>query len=364
MQLSRPYLILLGVVAVLGAAWMFVLRPHSSTSTSTSAPAAQTAAPGINGLARDVAKARGAVALSQRNAAQLAAKSAAASSATGGTAASPPSAVKSASGRTLQPSPNSKAAPSGATRSAASSDRSAQVTGPLQHGKVVVILFWDPRAADDQAVMHQLKDVSRANGKVVVLEANPSEVASFGSVTRGMQILETPTTLVINSHAQATAITGLTDATSIQQAISDAQRGAGAVQTPSLTSWTTGSTRSQYVGRANNACRKLLKGGTGSGTLQQQITHFHGLVQAAIAQIAQIHAIAEPPADRVTLGRWFATLDRSMNEIDGAVSATAAKHYSAARGLLFSSQADYDRSSQGLADYGLTACFSQESRTS
>jgi hypothetical protein len=372
MQLSRPYIILLGVVAVLGAAWMFVLRPHSSTPTPAPAPAATPAPhaslPGVNGLAHAVAKARGAVTLSQQNASQLAAKSAAASSSsasTAGTAASPASAGNSPSGRSVQPSPASKPlTPAAGTQAAAPTDRSTEVTGPLQQGKVVVILFWDSRSADDQAVMHQLNDVSRANGKVVVLQATPSQVATFGAVTRGVQVLETPTTMVIDRRGRATTLTGLTDATAIQQAISDAQRGAGAVQTPLLTSWSARSSRSQYIGRANNLCRKLLKGGSGSGTLQQQITSFHQLVQAQVAQVAQVHSIPEPTADRVILARWFGGLDRSLHEVDGAVSAAAARNFTSARSLLFAGQADYDRASQGLADYGLTACFAPESRNS
>jgi hypothetical protein len=371
MQLSRPYQIVLGVIAVLGAAWMFVLRPHSSTpapapaAAVAPAPAAKTSLPGVNGLARAVAKAHGAVALSQRNAGQLAANSAAASSSTGGTAASPASAGKSASGRTLQPSPNSKApTPATGTHAAAPADRSAEVSGPLKQGKVVVILFWDSRAADDQAVMHQLADVSRANGKVVVLEATPSQVASFGAVTRGVQVLETPTTMVIDHLGRATMLTGLTDATSIQQAISDAQRGAGAVQTPLFASSTTGPTRSQYIARANSLCRKPSKGVSVSGTVQQQVASFHQLAALALAQIGQLHAVPEPPADRVTLERWFGQLNRSMHEFDGSVSAGVAKSYASERNLLFAGQADFDRASQGLADYGLTACFSPESRTS
>lgn len=361
MHLSRPYMIVLGVVAALAAMWMLFLRPHPSGSSPVHVTHATL--PGVNGLARDVAKARGAVQLSQDNASQPAAKSAAASNptasgtsaATGGTAAAP-SSSKSA--------PGAKAPAPARSTHAASGDRSAEVTGPLAQGKVVVILFWDSRGADDQAVLQQLNDVSRRNGKVVVLKATPSEVASFGSVTRGVQILETPTTVVIDRNAQATLLTGLTDATAIEQAIIDAARGAGSVQTTSLTSFNSGSSRSQFVARANSACHTQIKAFKGVGSLKAQITSFQRMVGVALGEVAQFRSTSQPPQDRVTLGRWYGALDRSNAEIGSAASAVDAKRYSAARGSLFAAQADFDRGSQGLADYGLTSCFSLQSRTS
>ncbi len=101
-QLSRPYQIALGAVAVLGLVWVMALRGHaanpsepaptappapSSTAKAVAeakAAAAPTpvyhgAAPGVEGLTRAIAKAHGAVATSQQNAAQLKRKSSEAS---------------------------------------------------------------------------------------------------------------------------------------------------------------------------------------------------------------------------------------------------------------------------------------------
>ena len=46
-------------------------------------------------------------------------------------------------------------------------------------------------------------------------EASAKEVASFGSVTRGVQVYGTPTILIVNKHGQTTTLTGLQDAFSI-----------------------------------------------------------------------------------------------------------------------------------------------------
>src|SRR5437660_7455197 len=118
-QLSRPYQIALGVIALLGAGWLLPLRGHSSSSSGpssspaasspahASAPATQPGdstplvhgtAPGVEGLTRAINKAHAAVAESERNAKQLAQESEQASSSSsssagtsvnGGTAARP-----------------------------------------------------------------------------------------------------------------------------------------------------------------------------------------------------------------------------------------------------------------------------------
>src|SRR5207248_1849099 len=100
-QLSRPYQIALGAIALLGAVWLLALRGHSSSSSGpssstagsspahASAPATQPGAstpvvhgtaPGVEGLTRAINKAHAAVAESERNAKQLAQKSEHASS--------------------------------------------------------------------------------------------------------------------------------------------------------------------------------------------------------------------------------------------------------------------------------------------
>ena len=99
------------------------------------------------------------------------------------------------------------------------------VEGELKGGKLVAILFWNPKGADDAAVRRELEAVGRAlGGKLVVHQASASQVGSFGSITRAVQIYQTPTILIINKHGQATVLTGLTDAFSLEQAIEEARQ--------------------------------------------------------------------------------------------------------------------------------------------
>lgn len=345
MQLSRPYLIVLGAVVALAAAWMLLIRPHGqSSSTSSPAPSA----PGVTGLANAVAKAHGAVRTSEQNAKQLGAASAAASNAhaagpspaatTGGAVAPAAKAPGAKAPAKVTPAQGSKtpapAAHPGTFRPAAV-DHATLVGRDLQQGKVVVLLFWNPRGADDQVVLRQLQGISGKDKRVAVMQAQPSEVASFGSVTQGVQILETPTTLVIDRQGQADVITGLTDSTDISQAISDAEKGgAGKVLAPTFTTWMPHTTRSQYVARANHLCSRQVTLHTGSSV------------------VSQLRALPAPPADRVTLSGYYASLERAFGE------------NSRGRTGKLQAQTDWDYGAQGLADYGLSGCFPQNSLTS
>lgn len=97
------------------------------------------------------------------------------------------------------------------------------VGNQLKAGKVVLLLFWSERSAEDQAVRSQVQSVSRSLGRRVAADyAKPSEVGAFGSITREVTVLQTPTLLVIDRKGLVTTIAGLTDAFSIEQAVREA----------------------------------------------------------------------------------------------------------------------------------------------
>ena len=197
-------------------------------------------APGVQGLSSAIAKAHGAVATSEQNAAQLEAHSAQASSATNAPAAAAPATsgaaatsvtvVKSTTTSARHGAPTTSTtvaavagktqpikAHSGAGRVPA---RQALVERALKEGKLAVILIWNPKGADDVAVRNellmleavhhlvksvphsaQLRKALAASGlelqkKFAAFIALQSQVSSFGSVTRGVQVYGTPTLLV------------------------------------------------------------------------------------------------------------------------------------------------------------------------
>jgi hypothetical protein len=248
-QLSRPYQIALVALGLLAAVWFFALRGNSastgSSGSSASAPAASSppakpaapspvyhgSAPGVEGLTRAIAKARHAVAESQTKAKQLQEKSAQASSPAGAaagtstTGAQATSSVGSKDSATTHKTASKGAGPSKATKTGALPSMQGPVERELKQGRVVAILFWRPAAFVDEAVRRELQAVGHTlGGKIAVHVAGAKQVGSFGSFTRVVQVYQTPTILIVNKRGQASALTGLTDAFSIEQAIREAQR--------------------------------------------------------------------------------------------------------------------------------------------
>lgn len=260
-QLSRPYQVGLLAVVLLAAAWLLLIQGHTttpstpaasspapvatSTAQTSSSPASKPggsttsshiyhgAAPGVEGLTKDIAKAKGAVETSQQNAKQLAEKSAQASNEPTHSAATPaPTVTKATSvpathAKAVAPVKTTTKPASPAPSPAKSGTPSAQqaVEAELAKGKIVLILFWNPKGADDQ-VVHKAVDQLQHNGRlgIAVHQASASEVASFGTVTKGVQVYGTPTLLVIDKQGKALTLTGLQEAFTIEQAIQEAKR--------------------------------------------------------------------------------------------------------------------------------------------
>jgi hypothetical protein len=245
-QLSRPYQIAFVAMAFLVLVWFVALRGHSSSSSSSASAPAPTAAsqakaaapspvyhgpaPGVEGLTRAIAKAHGAVATSQQNAKQLQEKSAQASGQS--TATTAPSTTVTHSSQAVAPAStpartSKSAAPAVKPHKATASGTPAQqkaVESELKGGKVVLLLFWNPKASVDVAVHKELQAVGRKlRGKIAVHDALAKQVGSFGSITKAIQVYETPTILLVNRHGVTTTLTGLTDVYSLEQTIEEAR---------------------------------------------------------------------------------------------------------------------------------------------
>jgi hypothetical protein len=199
-KLSLPYRIALVTLLAVGVLWFVMLRPKTGSEP------APTTAPGVTGLANDVTKAKGAVDAAN-----------AASAATG--AATPPAAAPPAAAKPAAPP---KPAPKpGLADDAVAADPSKPILAQVDKGKVAVVLFWNDKASDDRATRAALRAVDRHRGKVVTTAIPVRDVGRYDAITRGAQILESPTVLVIGAGGKARAITGYTQAKEIDQAVSD-----------------------------------------------------------------------------------------------------------------------------------------------
>jgi hypothetical protein len=247
-QLSRPYQIALGAVAVLGLVWMMALRGHApnsgqpAPSTPTSQPAAKAvaqaspgtptpvyhgAAPGVEGLTKAIAKAHGAVATSQQNARRLQGKSAEASNEARTSSAGAHVAAKAAPGASAQAArvvPARRHAPAPAKAKRGLPPAQAVVEGELAKGKTVMLVFWDSQASVDSEVHAQARTLAaESKGMVTLHGARASQVGTFGSITEVVHVYETPTILIVNRHGVVSTLTGLTDVFALKQAVREAR---------------------------------------------------------------------------------------------------------------------------------------------
>jgi hypothetical protein len=211
-QISLPYRVAIVALVVVGGLWFAVLRPKPASTSKSSA------APGVTGLANDVSKAKGAVDASNASAAG----SEAAANAVGGEGTT---STPAAGGTAAQPGATAKgSAPAkpGLADDAVDGDPSKAVLTAVDEGKVAVVLFWNNKASDDRATRRALRDVDLHHGKVVTRAVPIGDIGKYEAITRGAQVLESPTVLVIGAGGKARAITGYTQAREIDEVVGSA----------------------------------------------------------------------------------------------------------------------------------------------
>jgi hypothetical protein len=246
-QISLPYRIALVALLAVCALWFTVLKPGDPASEPLPA------APGVTGLANDVDAAKGAVAASEASAAAKSAGTAGGSTgaasksstsgahaaavgakATPGTSASAATksstsgahaaavgakATRATSASAAKPAKSAK--PAKAAK-AATGDRSAPLLRALDRDRAVVLLFFNTRGIADKAVRRAVADVNRRDGRVLVKAVPVGDVGRYQAITRGAQVLQAPTALVIAPGKTAKPIVGYTTTAELDQAVADA----------------------------------------------------------------------------------------------------------------------------------------------
>jgi hypothetical protein len=205
-QVSRPLILTLLATVVLAAGWMAFLRPGAVQSTTE-----QVTAP-----AKVATQAAEAAAATDKASAATEAATKALESAT--TQTSP---AQGESQKAAKPKAAAKAEPQEAAKPK-TVDGQAAVLRDMDAGKVVVLLFWDKAGADDRAARDAAKDVNLRDGKVAVHLVAVENVGDYGSVTQGVSVTQTPTTMVITPGGKARTVAGLTERTEVDQLVRDA----------------------------------------------------------------------------------------------------------------------------------------------
>jgi hypothetical protein len=209
-QISPPFRIALVALLAVCALWFTVLKPKDP-ATETSTPTA----PGATGLGNDVNSAKDAAAKSDAANAKVQA-------ATGGTTATPSksaTATKPAAKTATKKPAATGAAP--AAKKATGADPAASLLSALDRKDTVVLLFRNAKASDDRAVEKALKAVDRHKGNVVVKVAPIANVARYEAITRGAEVMQSPTVLVIGPDHKARAVVGFTTTREVDQVVAD-----------------------------------------------------------------------------------------------------------------------------------------------
>jgi hypothetical protein len=227
-QISPPIRILLVCAVAFLAAWMLFLRPKDEAGTpATATPTAPSSRPveaggaKADGLAgKAVEKANDATAAQDARAEELAGGA--------GETAAPPTATAVTPGATdVTPAadPAVGAEPGKLTKKAAAAGGlPLRVLRAIADRKVVVLLFWKPKAAEDKAVRKALTGVDRHKGKVLAHATHVKRIAAYGQITRGADVEQSPTVVVVDRNRKVETLVGFVDRTSIDQAVTDALR--------------------------------------------------------------------------------------------------------------------------------------------
>jgi hypothetical protein len=219
------------------ALWMFALKPGSSNNSSGGASSSQ----GLGGFKSDIQKAHQAVATS--NASNAASGNENATSSSGGTSASQSTATatKTTASSSAKPSTSSTAKTSSTATTKPAKHAAARtkiqhhslaanlktVEAAVNAHKVVALLFYNPQAADDEALKRELASVPTHRGHVVKLEIPLNEAANFTAVTQQVPVNLSPTLVLVSRTGAATEIVGYSDPFEIDQRVDDALAATG-----------------------------------------------------------------------------------------------------------------------------------------
>ena len=222
-QISPPIRILLVCAVAFMAAWMLFLRPKDDTGT----PAAATPSPAATqpveaggekagSLAgKAVEKANEATAAQDAQAEALAGGASETTTTPSTTAVTPTETADAAPG--VEPGKLTKEA-------AAAGGLPLRVLNGLADHKVVVLLFWTPKAAEDKAVRKALGGIDRHKNKVLAHATHVKRIAAYGQITRGADVEQSPTVVIIDRNRKVETLVGYVDRVTIDQAVTDALR--------------------------------------------------------------------------------------------------------------------------------------------
>jgi len=225
MPASRSLIALLVGTVVFFALWMVALKPSSKSGS----PAASH---GLGTFQSDINKAHQAVATSNASNAASGNENATASSGGASSQKASSSATKASASASKHTAKATGAhTGKGAAKPTVVATASGQntiarevsaVRAAVTEHKVLALLFYNPAAADDQAVKQELASVPTHKGEVVKLAIPLNEAANFTNVTQQVPVNLSPTLVLVSRAGDANEDVGYTAPFVIDQQITDA----------------------------------------------------------------------------------------------------------------------------------------------
>jgi hypothetical protein len=224
-SLPKPLIGLLLATVVFFALWIVALKPGSSTSGGSP--------DGLGQYQSAINKAHQAVATSNAANAKLGAPVTTVNSPAPSTVKSAPatksvatkSAAKAPAANVTAAKPAAKAPVANVAAKPAAPSAAAEVktleTAVAAH-KVVVVLFYNPAAADDKAMKQEVASVPTHGGHVAKFTVPVSELTQFQAITAQIPVVTAPTLVVIDPARQAAMLTGFASQLEINQRVADA----------------------------------------------------------------------------------------------------------------------------------------------
>lgn len=258
-QVSRPMQFLLGGVVLFAVVWFVALKPKTPVEEPIAAqPATQTAPPATAAGGEQASSAVGKTIESANNAAASANQAAAKSEAQTGeadasssapadtSASSDPSSAASAPADAAEPktgaaasSETGQATKPGEEEAEKATESPAQtkanrvirsIKRDLAARRAAVVLVYQAKGKEDQILYKRIKkDIDRRGGRVRTYFIHVSQVGYYEGLLSGLNLAQTPSTIVIAPDNQAKVLPGLSSTARIDRLTSSA------IQTPAPT---------------------------------------------------------------------------------------------------------------------------------
>jgi hypothetical protein len=275
-QISPPIrIVLVAAVAFLGAYMLFLRPKDEAIPPADPAPNVQTGAPAVSQPGKVAQAAEGAVAAADG---QLKAQE----SVDGVDAGEAAAKTKPSTGSAPSTAPAAPAKPS-----LDLAGLPKPVAKAIRHNKVLVLLFWNRKSADDKAVHAALSHVDRWNGRVSVQSASIKKISKYGRIARGVDVEQSPTVVVVDPSLRADTLVGYVDSDTIDQAVVDALRANGSLFNDA------------YLRKVDHTCMKASNtigpiGAQMSSTIDEVSARFSKLAQRWPRYAAAFKAIPAP----------------------------------------------------------------------